>query len=111
MSLSRWIIKDCLITLSIDKSKEGDLAKALFNVQITTSRQYMRSLIFPRGVKGTPFGSMKLIGVLDGALLDMFSSKISNAVLVDNIRVDSVLIIVLGNSSDIILINLTLEIV
>jgi hypothetical protein len=109
MSLSGWIMEDCLMTLSIDESKEGDLAKALFNVQITTSRQHMRSLIFPGGVKGTPFGSMKLTGVLDGALLDVFGPKISNAVLAGNIGVDGVSMIVPGNSSDIVLINLTLE--
>jgi hypothetical protein len=110
MSFSEWIMDDCIMTLSIDESKVEDLAKALFNVQIVQSRQHIRSLIFPGGVEMTPSPELSVKGVLDGAFLDIFGPNIYSAVLASNFGVaHGVSMIVSANSSDTVVINLTLE--
>jgi hypothetical protein len=112
MSFSKWIMDDCIMTLSIDESKLEDLTKALFNVQIIKSRQHIRSLIFPGGVEVTPSPELSVKSVSDGAFLDIFGQNIYNAVSESNIGVaHGVSMIVPANSSDTVVINLTLEII
>jgi hypothetical protein len=101
---------DCIMTLSIDESKIKDLAKVLFNVQIIQSRQYIRSLIFPRGVEITLSPELSVKSVLDGVFLDIFGPNIYSAILASNFRVThGISIIVSANSSNTVIINLTLE--
>jgi hypothetical protein len=116
MSFPRWIMHDCILTLVIDESKVGDLAKALFNAQVK-SQQHKWSLIFPGGSEVVPSPELIVKGGSDSAILDVFGPNICEAVLASSMREEAlaggiahgVSMTFPANSSDTVVINLTLE--
>ncbi|KAF4627054.1 hypothetical protein G7Y89_g11104 [Cudoniella acicularis] len=71
MTFPKWAILDCVMSLVIHESKVGDLAKALFNVQVV-SEGNVRCLLLPGGVRATPNTDLTLKGVPDETIIRVF---------------------------------------
>jgi len=126
MSFSNWAIDDCVMTLAIHESRVEDLAKALFNVQIESTR-HVQSFAIPGGARVVlPLPSPELTlkgitlkGVRAEAIMAIFGPEIYTAVMTSNMRGEElaqgvevpqgVSMILPFGSSDTIVINLTLE--
>lgn len=79
MVFPSWALLDCLMSFDVNASKVEYLAMALFNVRVETVEN-VRYITMKGGVRLQPNPEIILKGVLDDAIIDVFSPEIHGAI-------------------------------
>jgi hypothetical protein len=85
MDFPPWGLVDCLMSLVVHQSKVEYLAMALFKVRVESVGQ-VRYVSLNEGVKLMPNPEITLKGILDEAIINVFSSKIHGAITACRMR-------------------------